>query len=161
MIYPIIVDILERSGVPYRLHSHPPVTTVEEAFVKAPRLTHNLLKTVVFRIKAGDWILAAVAGNVRIHYKKLADAMGVNRKKLRSISPAMVESELGFLIGGVGPFPVRADIRVVFDAGLEQLGTVFCGSGRNTETVEMDIGDLIRLSRGNVYPISTNGNSRF
>lgn len=55
----------------------------------------------------------------------------------------MAESELGFPIGG---------------AGLEQLSTVFCGSGRNTETVETDIGDLIRLSRGNVYPISTNGN---
>jgi len=54
---------------------------VEEAFAKAPRLTQNLLKIVVFRIKAGDWILATVAGNVRIHYKKLADAMGVNRKK--------------------------------------------------------------------------------
>jgi Cys-tRNA(Pro)/Cys-tRNA(Cys) deacylase len=79
MIYPIIVDMLERSGVPYRLHLHPPVTTVEEAFAKAPHLTHNLLKTVVFRIKAGDWILAAVAGNVRIHCKKLADAMDVKR----------------------------------------------------------------------------------
>ncbi len=158
MVYPLVVDMLERSGAAYRLHSHPPVTTVEEAFVKAPRLTHNLLKTVVFRIKAGDWILAAVAGSVRIHYKKLADAVGVNRKELRSIAPAAVEFELGFPIGGVGPFPVRADIRVVFDAGLEQLGTVFCGSGRNTETVEMDIGDLIRLSRGIVYPIGTNRN---
>ena len=85
--------------------------------------------------------------------------MGVNRKELRSVAHAVVKSELGFPIGGVGPFPVRADIRVVFDVGLEQLGTVFCGSGRNTETVEMDIGDLIRLSRGNVFPIGTNCNS--
>ncbi|MGD8541322.1 MAG: hypothetical protein PVI39_03465 [Desulfobacteraceae bacterium] len=61
-MYPLVVDMLERSGAAYRLHSHPPLTTVEEAFVKAPRLTHNLLKTVVFRIQAGDWVLAAVAG---------------------------------------------------------------------------------------------------
>ena len=145
--------MLEASGVPYRLHTHPPVTTVDEAFVKAPHLTHNLLKTVVFRIKDDDWILAAVTGDVRIHYKKLADALSVKRKALRSIAPGEVESELGFQIGGVGPFPVRSDVRTVFDANLERLGCVFCGSGRNTETVEIGIDDLIRLSRGCVYPI--------
>lgn len=145
--------MLAASGAPYRLHVHPAVTTVDEAFLKAPHLTRNLLKTIVFRIKDGDWILAAVAADARIHYKRLADAMALNRKALRSIAPQAVESELGFPIGGVGPFPVRTDIRVVFDAGLQDLGTVFCGSGRNTETVEMDIGDLIRVARGRVYPI--------
>ena len=153
MIYSRIMDMLGASGAPFRLHTHPPVTSIDEAVVKAPHLTHNLLKTIVFRIKDGDWILAAVTGDVRIHYKRLADAMAVKRRELRSIAPGEVESELGFQIGGVGPFPIRADVRVVFDAGLAHLGTVFCGSGRNTETVEMDIGDLIRLSQGQVYPI--------
>jgi Cys-tRNA(Pro)/Cys-tRNA(Cys) deacylase len=152
-VYFRIVDMLAAGGVRYRLHTHPPVTSVAEAFVNAPHLTRNLLKTVVFRIKDGAWILAAVAGGRRIHYKNLADALTVKRKALRAIAPETVEGELGFQIGGVGPFPIGDDIRVVFDAGVEGLGTVFCGSGRNTETVEMDAGDLIRLTRGCVHPI--------
>ncbi|WP_054699355.1 aminoacyl-tRNA deacylase [Desulfosarcina cetonica] len=153
MVYQSVIQMLEQSGFPFDVHAHEPVTSIDEAHQKVPHLTHNLLKTVVFRIKDGDWILAAVTGHHRIHYKKLADAMQVNRKVLRSIAPEQVEPELGFEIGGVGPFPVRGDIRVVFDESLLPLGKVFCGSGRNTRTIEMQIGDLIVLAGGVVYPI--------
>lgn len=154
MVYTKIIDMLKNSGFAYTVHEHTPVTTVDEAHQKVPHLTHNLLKTVVFRIKDAHWILAAVTGNVRIHYKKLADAMGVKRKDLRSIAPEQVESELGFEIGGVGPFPVSEDIRVVFDETLAPLDNVFCGSGKNTRTIEMKSADLIRLAKARVFPIT-------
>jgi Cys-tRNA(Pro)/Cys-tRNA(Cys) deacylase len=154
MVYTKVIDMLKESGFTYTVHEHTPVTTVDEAHQRVPHLTHNLLKTVVFRIKDAHWILAAVTGNVRIHYKKLADAMGVKRKDLRSIAPEQVESELGFEIGGVGPFPVREDIRVVFDKTLAPLDNVFCGSGKNTRTIEMKSADLIRLANARVYPIT-------
>jgi Cys-tRNA(Pro)/Cys-tRNA(Cys) deacylase len=154
MVYTKVIDMLKESGFTYTVHEHTPVTTVDEAHQKVPHLTHNLLKTVVFRIKDAHWILAAVTGNVRIHYKKLADAMGVKRKDLRSIAPEQVESELGFEIGGVGPFPVREDIRVVFDETLAPLDHVFCGSGKNTRTIEMKSADLIELAKARVYPIT-------
>ncbi len=153
MVYQTVIDMLAASGAAYTIHRHTPVTTIEEARAKVPHLTRNLLKTVVFRIKAGDWILAAVNGACRIHYKKLAAAVGVNRSALLSIAPADVASQLGFEIGGVGPFPVRADIRVVFDDQLPPLGTIFCGSGSNTRTVEMPMVDLLAVARGTVAPI--------
>jgi Cys-tRNA(Pro)/Cys-tRNA(Cys) deacylase len=153
MIYRTVVELLENSGAIYRMHRHEPVTTIEQARQKVPHLTHNLLKTIVFRIKDTAWILAAVNGDARIHYKKLADAVAVKRRALRSISPDQVESELGFEIGGVGPFPVRPDIQVVFDRSVGGTGNVFCGSGRNTRTVEMDIADLIDLTGGSVHPL--------
>jgi len=153
MIYRHVLQLLEKSGATYRMHCHEPVTTIEAARRKVPHLTHNLLKTIVFRIKDTAWILAAVNGDARIHYKKLADAVGVKRKALRSISPDLVESELGFEIGGVGPFPVRPDIRVVFDQSVGKTGNVFCGSGRNTRTVEMDIADLVALTGGSVHSL--------
>ena len=151
MIYRHVLQLLEKSGAAYRMHCHAPVTTIDEARLKVPHLTRNLLKTIVFRIKDAAWILAAVNGDARIHYKKLADAVGVKRRALRSISPSQVQSELGFEIGGVGPFPVRPDIRVVFDQSVGEAGNVFCGSGRNTRTVEMDIADLIALTGGSVH----------
>jgi len=154
MVYQRIVQLLERSGAAFQVHAHPCVTTIEEARRKVPHLTHNLLKTVVFRIKDANWILAAVSGSDRIHYKKLADALAVKRTQLRSIAPDQVESELGFDVGGVGPFPVREDIHVVFDSKVARLGRVFCGSGKNTQTVEIEITDLIEITSGRVYPIS-------
>jgi Cys-tRNA(Pro)/Cys-tRNA(Cys) deacylase len=153
MIYANIIAMLKQSGCSFNVHEHAPVTTIDQARQKVPHLTTNLLKTIVFRIKEADWILAAVAGDGRIHYKKLADALKVKRRDLRSIAPDQVESELGFEIGGVGPFPFREDIRVVFDETVATLGNVFCGSGKNTRTIEMKSSDLIDLASGRVYPI--------
>lgn len=151
--YDKVLTLLEGSGVEYRLHDHIPIRTIEEAHEKVPHLTVNLLKTVVFRIKDRGWALAAVGGAARIHYKKLGDALGVNRRELRSVSPEEIQSHLGFEVGGVGPFPVTEDVRVVIDQGLEDLGIIFCGSGRNTRTIEIDLSKLIGLSGAVLWPV--------
>ena len=152
--YDKILNLLETGGAEYRLHDHIPIRTIDEALEKVPHLTKNLLKTVVFRIKDGGWILAAVGGPDRIHYKRLGECFGVNRRALRSVSPEEVQSDLGFEVGGVGPFPVATDVQVVVDEKLKHLGRVFCGSGLNTKTVEIRVADLIRLSGARVYPVT-------
>ncbi len=151
--YKQIMRLLTDSGTDYRLHTHEPVCTVAEANAKVPHLTHNLIKTIVFKIKQGKWILAAVSKNDRIDYKKLADALGVKRTDLRSIPPARVTEALGFQVGGIGPFPIHADIQIITDAGLQGVGRVFCGGGMNTRTVEIDMDAIIRLSRAITAPI--------
>ena len=151
--YDKILNLLETGGAEYRLHDHIPIRTIDEALEKVPHLTKNLLKTVVFRIKDGGWILAAVGGTDRIHYKQLGECFGVNRRNLRSVSPEEVQSDLGFEVGGVGPFPVAENVMVVVNEGLKGLGRIFCGSGLNTKTVEIDLADLVRLSEARVYPI--------
>lgn len=149
-----ILHLLETSQAEYRLHEHIPIRTIDEAQEKVPHLAKNLLKTVVFRIKDDGWILAAVSGSDRIHYKRLGECFGVNRRALRSVSPEEVQSDLGFEVGGVGPFPVAKDVQVVVDEKLKNLDRIFCGSGLNTKTVELRVADLIRLSRARKYPVT-------
>jgi len=153
IIYEQVKAMLDAAGVPYRIHAHQPIRTIEEARVQVPHLTRNLLKTVVFKIKDAQWVLASVKGGARIHYKKLADACRVKRTALRSVSPEQVEEDLGFQVGGVGPFPVNRTIRVVLDQDLQGLDSIFCGSGRNTRTIEMKMTDLMTLTAATVYPI--------
>jgi len=154
MVFTYIQSLLEKGGLPYTLHKHLPVITVEDAKVKVPHLTNNLIKTIVFHIKDSHWILAGVNGSDRIDYKQLGDVCGVNRKLLRSVSPEDVETALGFEIGGVGPFPVNDNVKVILDEGLMKLGMVFCGSGKNTITVEMNVYDLIKVTGAEVGAIS-------
>lgn len=153
MAYNHILGFLKKSGLPYTLHDHPPVTTIEDARSKVPHLTVNLIKTVVFHIKDSHWILAGVNGTDRIHYKHLGDAFGVNRKLLRSVSPVEVETELGLQVGGVGPFPVNDNVRIILDQGLMNLGTIFCGSGKNTVTIEMAVHDLAAVAEARIAAI--------
>ncbi|GBC59183.1 hypothetical protein DENIS_0119 [Desulfonema ishimotonii] len=154
MVFDNVMEMLGNSGCAFTLHSHQPIRTIEEAEAKVPHLTENLLKTVVFKIKDSHWILAAVAGPDHIHYKKLGEAFSVSRRKLRSVSPEQVETGLGFEVGGVGPFPVAEDVRIVIDAELAALDRIFCGSGKNTRTVEIAIKDLIALTVARVSSIS-------
>lgn len=145
MAFQKIQSMLESSRSKFKLHTHAQVCTIEDAEKKVPHLTKNLLKTIVFKIKDSDWILAVVRGHDRIDYKQLARAFGVNRKQIRTVSPDTVERHLGFEVGGIGPFPVNDSVKIIMDQELTGIGMIFCGAGKNTITIEMDIADLIKL----------------
>lgn len=152
--YERVMEMLREAGAPFTLHEHPPIRTIEDAHRHARHLTHHLLKTVVFKIKNGPWILAAVEGGARIDYRGLASAFSVKRTDLRTVSPPEVETSLGFEVGGVGPFAIWEDVEVVLDESVAHLRFIFCGSGLNTRTIEMAIPDLAALPRTRFSPIA-------
>ena len=94
MVYEEILSFFRKKGVLFKIHGHEPVVTIREAEIKAPALIGGLLKTVAFRIKDSFWVLAAVRCRDRIDYRKLAAALGVNRRDLRSLSPEEVLRDL-------------------------------------------------------------------
>lgn len=153
-VFDQVEQLLKGAAVEYHIHQHIPVTTIEDAQQKVPHLTHDLLKTVVFEIKNNGWILASVDSQSRIHYKHLADAIGVRRTDLRSVPAGLIQEKTGFELGGVGPFPVRDDLQIVIDKNLQGVEKVFCGSGRCDRTIEIDLKDLIEVSHAIVYSIS-------
>ena len=154
MVYDEVIDLLTHKGVAFKIHRHEAVVTVKEAEEKAPLLVGNLLKTVAFKVKDSFWVLAAVRCHDRIDYRKLAEALGVNRRQLRSLSPEEVEADLRFEIGGVGPIPLRGDVRAIFDSRLINAGKVCFGSGKNTFTLETEFSDLLRATGGETYAIT-------
>ncbi len=154
MAYDKILQLLTQHQVPFKMHEHEAVRTIEDAEDKAPGLVRNLIKTIAFQIKDGEWVLAGMRSGDRVDYRKLAAVLGVNRRQLRSLSPEQVQAELGFEIGGVGPFPVKKDVKVIFDQHLNTLDTIYCGSGKNTKTLELRFGDLLTLTDGEVHGIT-------
>lgn len=148
-----ILATLAQTGVHYQMHEHAPSVTFQDAIDYLDFPLDRLLKTIAFRIKNGDWVLAVVPGAERVDYKKLAAHLGISRDKLIRLTPEQVESDLGYPLGGVGPFPTNAQTRVVFDDMVLKLGTVFCGTGRKDRTLEIEIEALVRLSTGSTAPI--------
>jgi len=153
MVYEEILSFLKKKGVPFKIHRHEPVVTIRQAETIAPDLIDGLLKTVAFRIKDSFWVLAAVKCRDRIDYRKLAAALGVNRRELRSLSPEEVLRDLGYEVGGVGPIPPREGVLTVFDEGLRNAKIVYFGSGKNTLTLEVEFDELLKATEGKLYPI--------
>jgi Cys-tRNA(Pro)/Cys-tRNA(Cys) deacylase len=153
-VYETILDLLCQRGIQFKTHVHEAVRTIDDAKRIAPALVPVLLKTVVFKIKDSFWVLAAVRCRDRIDYRKLAAALKINRRQLCTLSPEEIEVELGYEVGGVGPIPVRGDVKAVFDSNLRDIGTICCGSGRNTRTLELEFFDLLRASGGQIHSIA-------
>jgi Cys-tRNA(Pro)/Cys-tRNA(Cys) deacylase len=149
-----IAGLLTARGVRFRVHEHPVSRTVEDAKAQLPFPLDQLLKTIAFRVKNGPWLLVACKGQDRVDYRKLADAAGVRRADIVQPAPDEVEAALGYVIGGVAPFPPNAETRTIVDAGAAAtMGTVYCGIGRNDRTLEIAIADLIAVSGALVAPV--------
>ena len=153
-VYEKIVSLLQSNNVLYELHEHVPVRTVAEVEEKLPFLLDKMLKTVAFRVKDGRFILAGLRGHDRIDYRQLAAYCGVNRRAVASMSPEAVEAELGFEVGGVGPFSLQPEVLVLLDEQLAEMGTVYCGSGRNTATLAINFADLLRVCGGEMVSLA-------
>ena len=153
-MYEQILSLLDNHGVAYERHEHEPVQTVAEVEAKLPFLLDKMLKTVAFRVKDGRLILAGLRGHDRIDYRQLAAYCGVNRRAVASMSPEAVEAELGFEVGGVGPFALQPNVHVLLDEQLAEMSTVYCGSGRNTATLAINFADLLRVCGGELVRLA-------
>ena len=155
-VYDTILNMLNESGLSFVLHKHDPIKTVQDVEEKLPFLVDRMLKTIAFKLRDGRYVLTGLRGYARLDYRKLADALDMNRRNVASLSPQAVETELGFEVGGVGPFALRDDVLLFFDANLQNQETVYFGSGKNTVTIEMKFNDLQRVSNGRVVPLAKN-----
>ena len=70
----------------------------------------------------------------------------MNRDKLMRLSPAEVQGELGYELGGVAPFAPNAQTEVLIDSSALGWQVVFCGTGRNDRTLEIDPRLLVQVA---------------
>jgi len=152
--YDELLQRLAASGCNYRLHEHAPSVTVTNAELYLDFPVEQLLKTIAFRVKNGDWVLAALCGHAQVDYKKLAAICGVSRDKLMRLTPEEVEQDLGFELGGVSPLATNPNTRIVIDAGALAYEWIFCGTGRKDRTLEIRPAELVVLAAATVAPLA-------
>ena len=150
-----ILQLLADAAIMPLVHHHAPVRTIAEAHALAPHLTENLIKTIAFEIEPGPRIvLAAVASDAQVDYKRLSALLGCNRRALRLIPAARVEAELGFEVGGLGPFAVDPQMEIVIDEAVMIWPWLRCGAGLRTHTLELLPQELVRASAARVAPLA-------
>ena len=111
----------------------------------------RIVKTVAFRTRNNEIVLAAVRGNRRVDYPRLAVLLGINRRDLAPLSPEEVREFLGVEPGSVSPFSIRADAVLLIDEeALTILPTLYCGIGRPDRTLEIAPGDLVQITGGRI-----------
>ena len=137
-------EILRAAGVAFTMHEHEPARTFAEGVERLPFPSGAMVKTLAVET-GGELVLAALLAADRVHFGKLARALGVGRATLNAVSAAALEVELGFEVGAVSlltDFPAAC----LVDEAVLALGTVYTGSGRADRTIELAAADLVRVS---------------
>jgi Cys-tRNA(Pro)/Cys-tRNA(Cys) deacylase len=146
-----IANIIKKSGVPFAIHEHEAMRTVEEMAQNPLFVMARIVKTVAFRTRSGGIVLAAVRGIRRVDYPRLAALVAVNRRDLSPLSPAEVQELVGTKPGSVSPVPLSKDVKVLIDDDVLTIQpTLYCGIGSADRTLEIAPADLVRLTGGRV-----------
>lgn len=154
-VFRALMEIVERSDLPFVIHAHAATRTMEDAAQNLSFDVVRIVKTVAFRTRNGGLVLAALRGTRRVDYPSLAVLVGVNRRDLAPLSPGEVRDLLGVEPGSVSPLTLREDVAVLIDDDVLTIRpTIYCGIGRSDRTLEMAPADLVRLTGGRIGALS-------
>lgn len=116
----------------------------------------QIVKTLFF-LADGRPTLALVAGDRQADTAKLAEILGVGRKRLKMGSPDEVLSVTGYPVGGVSPVGALQPCDVVVDESLQRFDVVWAAAGAGNAVFEAGTADLVRAIHGQWAMITRNG----
>jgi Cys-tRNA(Pro) deacylase len=131
---------LDDAGLTYRVIRHGPVRSLAEAARARGVAPVDVVKTIVVRRAADDYVLVLVPGDRTIAWPRLRSLLGINRLSLPDAEAARQATgyERGTItpFGSTRPWPVVADERL---RGRE----ITLGAGAHGVAVAVDADDVL------------------
>jgi Cys-tRNA(Pro) deacylase len=128
-----------------------PGTAGESAELQGIRLD-QLLRTIVVRRGADDYIFVLVPGGRQIDWPKLRAHLGVKRLSLPDAEEARAAT--GYERGTITPFGASSPWPVIADASVADNGTVAIGGGAHGVNVHMASRDLLDVTNAEVQDVT-------
>ncbi|MEA2557667.1 MAG: Cys-tRNA(Pro)/Cys-tRNA(Cys) deacylase [Actinomycetota bacterium] len=143
---------LAASGVAFTpVRTARPRTAEESADLQGIRLDH-LLRTIVVRRGADDYVFVLVPGGRQIDWPKLRAHMGVKRLSLPDADEARAAT--GYERGAITPFGASSPWPVIADASVADKETVAIGGGAHGVNVHITSGDLLHVTGAEVADVT-------
>jgi Cys-tRNA(Pro) deacylase len=119
---------LDLLGIPYRLFQHAqPPESFEEAARQRGQSPAQIVRSIVFRLAEGQFIMVLIAGPGQISWKRLRATLATTRISLAS--EAEVLAATGFVRGAVTPLGLPRPMRVLSDESVFIPNEISIGSG--------------------------------
>ena len=143
---------LEALGdVPHAVLRHGPVRSLEEAALARGVSPAAVVKTLVVRRGAGDYLFVLVPGDRQISWPKLRALLGVSRMTLPSAEEALEAT--GYERGTITPFGATIAWPVVADSAIVG-GEITLGGGAHGVAVKLQADDAIAALGAQVADVS-------
>ena len=138
-----VTRALDALGVPHQLHVHAGlVHSLEQAARERGLEPGQIVRSLVFRIEDGSFVMVLVAGPAKVSWPKLRRHLRVSR--LTTATPAEVLQVTGYAPGAVSPYGLPRPLRVLADYTLLVHSTLSLGAGIPNSGVILAREDLLR-----------------
>ncbi|GAB3975153.1 aminoacyl-tRNA deacylase [Plantactinospora veratri] len=145
------ITALSSAGLPHRVIRHGPVRSVAEAAEAIGVEVPDVVKTIVVRRGAQDFVFVLVPGDRVISWPKLRTLLGVNRLALPDADEA--RSATGYERGTITPFGSRTAWPVVADERIRGR-TITLGTGERGTAVALDADAAVAALDGRVADVT-------
>ncbi len=106
--------------------------------------TDQIIKSVLF-LADGEPVLVVSNGLTRIAWKRLADYLGVSRRRLKTAVAEQVLDITGYPVGAVPPFGHKRPLRTVVDTAVYDQTTIYGGGGEIHALMRLSTDELRRI----------------
>jgi len=138
---------LEKLGIPHSIFRHEnPVTSLEQAASERGQKPGQVVRSILFRVGEGEFIMVLVAGPAQISWKILRRHLGQSR--LTMATEEEVLEITGYRVGTVGPFGLPRPLKVLIDVSVLKEEEISIGSGMRNTAVILKSADLHRALEG-------------
>jgi Cys-tRNA(Pro) deacylase len=134
---------LDQLHVPYTFFQHPgPVHSLAQAAAERGQQPEQVVRSILFRLAADDFLMVLVAGPRQIDWKALRRTL--NQSRLTMAKPEEVLAITGYEVGAVSPFGLPRPIRTLVDESVLVQAEISLGSGVRSTTVILKTADLMQ-----------------
>jgi Cys-tRNA(Pro) deacylase len=132
---------LDEMNILYRLFQHPgPVHSLEQAAQERHQRPDQVIRSIVFRLAKGDYMMVLIAGPQQISWTALRQTLG--RSRLTMAKPEEVLQVTGYELGAVAPFGLPQPMPILADETVFIPEEVSIGSGLRGIAVIIKSADL-------------------
>ncbi len=143
-----VFQVLDSLDIPYEIHEHPPVPTVEEALPYWNQINATHCKNLFFRNHKGNrHYLVILRHDRQLNIRDLEQRL--KQGKISFASPQRMERYLGLSGGSVSVFGLINDqenhVHLFLDTALQKAKKISFHPNENTATVVISIESFIRF----------------
>ena len=140
---PPVSAYLSERGIPHRVFTHPgPIRSLEQAAQERGQLPEQVVRSILFRIGKGEYVMVLTAGGEQISWPALRNYLGQSR--LTMATQEEVLGATGYETGAVSTFGLPKAMRILVDKKILLQQEVSIGSGVRGTTVILRVEDLIK-----------------
>jgi Cys-tRNA(Pro)/Cys-tRNA(Cys) deacylase len=137
---------LDDLGIPYRLFVHSsPVHSLEQAASERGLTPEQIVRSLLFRVEDGSYVLVLVAGPSQVAWPKLRHHLGVSR--ITTATREQVIQATGYAPGTVSPLGLPSPLPILADRGVMEQDVISVGAGIPNAGIILQRADLVRVVR--------------